>query len=100
MLKKLIITCVLLFPLLAVAQETPNVVVGPVSHEQKVAEKKQEKLKEQAEKEQQKGVKQRYKMQDKATRKRMRQDKREANRVNHNEQKGFFLTRWLKKKHH
>ena len=100
MLKKLIITVALLFPLLATAQEAPNVVVGPVSNQQKAAEKKKEKQKAEAEKAEKKGIKQKYKMQDKATRKRMRQSRREADRVNSNKRKGFFLTRWLKKKNH
>ena len=98
--KRFILIVVLLFPLLVIAQETPNVVVGPRSPQQREAEKKQAKLKQKAEKEQQKGIKQRYKMQDKATRKRMRQSRREAERVNHNQpKKGFFLFRPFKKRH-
>src|SRR5437870_202798 len=98
MLKKFIITAALLIPMWTMAQEVPNIVVGPRSKQQVQAEKKQEKLKKKAEKENEKGIKQRYKMQDKETRKRMRQSRKEAERVNHNERKGFFLTRWLKKK--
>jgi hypothetical protein len=98
MLKRFIITVALLFPLFVFAQETPNVIVGPVSSQQKAAQRVKEKKREQADKAEKQGIKQHYKLQDKATRKRMRHDKREANRVNENKRKGFFMTRWLKKR--
>lgn len=101
MLKKFIITIALLCPLLVKAQESPNVVVGPVSSQQKAAEKKKEKQKVEAEKAEKKGVKQQIKIQDKQTRKRMKQSRKEADRINNKEhKKGFFLFRPFKKKHH
>lgn len=102
MLKKLVFTIALLIPLAAFSQdETPNVVVGPISKEQKAAEKKREKQKEIAEKAEKKGARQLYKMQSKETRRRIRRDRKEAERVNHNQpKKGFFLFRPFKKKHH
>jgi hypothetical protein len=100
MLKKYLFLIAFLLPLFVLGQETPNVVVGPMSKQQKTAIKKQENLKHKQEKAYNKEVKKRYKMQDRETRKRIRESLKEANRVNHNKQKGFFLTRWMKKGHH
>jgi hypothetical protein len=91
MLKKFILTVALIFPLVVMAQEASNVVVGPRTSQQRDAEKKQAKLKKKAQKEQDKGIKQRFKMQDKATRKRMKKSRKEADRVNNNKRKKKFL---------
>ena len=102
MFRKSIITLALLIPLFVFGQEeAPKVVVGPVTKQQKAAEKKRDKQKEKDEKAQKKGAKQLFKMQTKETRKRMKHDMKEAERYNHQDKKkGFFLTRWMKKKHH
>lgn len=72
---------------------------APVGKQQKAAEKKKEIKQKKFEKSVEKARKQHLKNQSKNTRKMMRKSHHSSKRWNE-DRKGFFLTRWLRKKNH
>jgi hypothetical protein len=72
---------------------------APVAKQQKAAEKKKAKQQKKIDQSIAKAKKQHLKNQSKNTRKMMRKSHHTSKRWNE-DKKGFFLTRWLKKKNH